>query len=178
MATNTQPAAAARPAQTATEFYYCDYFLDPSNNLYSGNYVHVLEPYTVLLANQNVLPPAQVQTLALSGQTQIVLSAFLLQLVDGNFHAFLQLAKFNARVGLPATPWDNQLFAQKGDLFHNQPQVVYWSLRVSTPAAIDTALAGDPNAEFWALIMQGMPTLSSYNTAVHVMSHQRMFCCF
>jgi hypothetical protein len=49
------------------------------------------------------------------------------------------------------------MYAQKGELFHNQSQTVTWlpdyfyqvggQLRVATAAAIDTALAGDPNAE-------------------------------
>ena len=59
-------------------------------------------------------------------------------------------------MGLSPTPWDDQLFAQKGELYHNQAQAVTWlpdyfnqvctQLRVATPNAIDTALAGDPNA--------------------------------
>ena len=54
--------------------------------------------------------------------------------------------------------WDNQLFAQTGDLFHNQSELVYsdptyfrqvnQSLRISTLAAIDTSLAGHPTAEY------------------------------
>ena len=49
------------------------------------------------------------------------------------------------------------MFCQKGDLFHNQAQLVFWlqeyfhqlngQARVGTRAAIDTALAGDPAAE-------------------------------
>jgi hypothetical protein len=136
--------------------YYRDYFGNPSNDPFDGAYTQVLHPYAVPLANQNILTPAQVQTLALSGQTQNVPSAFLLQLADGNLHIFLQLAKFEARMGLPATPWDGQLFAQKGELFHNQSQLVMWDtslfhqaaapLLVGTPAAIDNAFAGDGTA--------------------------------
>jgi hypothetical protein len=61
-------------------------------------------------------------------------------------------------MGLPPTPWDDQLYAQKGELYHNQAQTVTWlpdyfnqvrtQLRVATSNAIDTALAGDPNAAF------------------------------
>ena len=146
---------AAGPAQPVS-CYYRNYFGDPSNDPFGGAYAQVLQPYSVPLANQNIPTPAQVQTLALSGQTQDVPSAFLLQLADGKLHIFLQLAKFEARMGLPATPWDGQLFAQKGDLFHNQAQLVTWDtshfhqiaapLQVNTAAAIDNAFAGDPAA--------------------------------
>jgi hypothetical protein len=143
------------PAQPVA-CHYRNYFGDPSNDPFGGDYAQVLQSYSVPVANQNVLTPAQVQTLALSGQTQNVPSAFLLQLADGKLHIFIQLAKFEARMGLPATPWDGQLFAQKGDLFHNQSQLVTWDtthfhqiaapLRVNTAAAIDNAFAGDPAA--------------------------------
>ena len=59
-------------------------------------------------------------------------------------------------MGLLATPWDDQMYAQKGELHYNQAQTVTWlpdyfnqvrgQLRVGTSAAIDTALAGDPTA--------------------------------
>ena len=150
-------AGALGPAQPVA-CHYRDYFSDASNDPFGGNYTQVLQPYGVPLANQNVLSPAEVQQLALSGQTQRVPSAFLLQLPDGKLHVFLQLARFDTRMGLPPTPWDNRLYVQKGELFHNQAQLVTWdstyfhqanaSLRVQTAAAIDTALAGDPAAEY------------------------------
>ena len=146
---------AAGPAQPVA-CHYRSYFGDPTNDPFGGSYAQVLEPYMVPLANQAVITPAQVQTLALSGQTQNVPSAFLLQLADGKLHIFLQLAKFETRMGLPATQWDGLLFAQKGELFHNQAQLVTWDasyfrqiaapLLVNTAAAIDNAFAGDPAA--------------------------------
>ena len=157
------PAAAAAvgavgaigPAQPVSCFYR-DYFSDAANDPFWGDYTQVLSPYGVPLANQNILSPAEVQQLALSGQTQRVPSVFLLQLQDGKLYIFLQLARFDAHMGLPATPWDNLLYVQKGELFHNQAQLVAWhssyfhqanaSLRVQTSAAIDTSFAGDPAA--------------------------------
>lgn len=137
--------------------YYRDYFSDPANDVFQGSYSAVLDLYGVPLANQNVPTPATVQERALSCHNQNVPSAFLLMLNDGKLHVFLQLAKYSARMGLPATPWDDRMYAQKGELFHNQSQTVTWlpdyfyqvggQLRVATAAAIDTALAGDPNAE-------------------------------
>ena len=117
---------AVGPAQQPVACHYRDFFSDASNDPFSGNYTQVLDPYGVPLANQNVLSPVEVQQLALSGQTQRVPSAFLLQLPDGKLHIFLQLARFDTRMGLPATPWDNRLYVQKGELFHNQAQLVTW----------------------------------------------------
>ena len=143
------------PAQPVSCLYR-DYFSDAANDPFRGDYTQVLSPYGVPLANQNIISPAEVQQLALSGQTQHVPSAFLLQLPDGKLHIFLQLARFDTRMGLPATPWDNSLYVQKGELFHNQAQLVAWhssyfhqanaSLRVQTSATIDTSFAGDPAA--------------------------------
>ena len=153
---NALPMAGLGTAQPSL-FYYRDYFSDPANDVFQGNYAAALAPYEVPLANQNAPTPAVVQEQALSCHSQNVPSAFLLMLDDGKLHVFLQLAKYSARMGLPATPWDDQSFAQKGELYHNQAQTVKWlptyfhqvggQLRVGTVASIDTALVGDPNAE-------------------------------
>ena len=152
----TNPPIAGLGTAQPSLHYYRDYFSDPRTDVFQGNYAAALQPYGVPLANQNVPTPARVQELALSCQNQNVPSAFLLMLDDGKLHVFLQLAKFSARMGLPATPWDDQMYAQKGELYYNQAQTVTWlpdyfnqvrgQLRVGTSAAIDTALAGDPNA--------------------------------
>jgi len=138
--------------------YYRDYYLDPQTDVFQGNYTAALVPYVIPLANQNVPTPARVQDVAINCQAQDVPLAFLLMLSDSKLHVFLQLAKYTARMGLPPTPWDDQLYAQKGELYHNQAQTVTWlpdyfnqvrtQLRVATSNFIDTALAGDPNAEF------------------------------
>ena len=60
-------------------------------------------------------------------------------------------------MGLLATPWDDEMFAQKSELFHNQAQTINWlasyfhqvsgQLCVGTSAYIDTTLSDDSNAE-------------------------------
>ena len=75
---------------------------------------------------------------------------------DGKLHVFLQLSKFSAQMGLPATSWDDQMYAQKGELYYNHAQTITWlpdyfnqvrgQLRVGISATTDNALAGDPNA--------------------------------
>ena len=60
------------PAQPVTCLYR-DYFSDAANDPFRGNYLQFLNQYGVPLANHNVLSPAaEVQQLALSGQTQRV----------------------------------------------------------------------------------------------------------
>jgi len=53
-------------------------------------------------------------------------TAFLLQHPDGKLHVYLQLAKYVPSFGLPATQWDNLMFAQKGKLILNQSVQVNW----------------------------------------------------
>lgn len=154
---NALPMAGLGTAQLSL-YYYCDYFSDPANDVLQGNYAAALSPYEVPLAIQNMPMPAKVQEQALSCHCQNVPSAFLLIMFDdGKFHVYLQLAKYSACMGLPATPWDDELFAQKGELYHNQAQTVNWlptyfhqvggQLHVGTVASMDTALVRDPNAE-------------------------------
>ena len=70
-------------------------------------------------------------------------------------HVYVQLSVYTPLLGQPASQWDNQFFAFKGELVHNRPTIVAWGNnyfhqtaqhRVPTVAAITAALAGDPNA--------------------------------
>jgi hypothetical protein len=75
----------------------------------------------------------------------------------GKLHAYLQADKFHARMGLPATPWDDLIFAQKGDLHRNQAVIIEWKadyfrqlnqqLLVPTTVTIDATLAAQPELE-------------------------------
>ena len=150
--------AGVAPAQAVASQTYRDYFAQPEHDPFSGDYTEVLAPYRIPLANQNVPTPAAVQTLSLDCSSQNVPTAFLLQHDDGMLHIYLQLAKFHTRMGLPATIWDDQMYIQKGELYHNQSQMVTWSpayfrqvtaaIRVSTREAIATAYAGDQDAVY------------------------------
>ena len=115
--TNPPIAAGLGTAQRSLH-YYRDYFSDPRTDVFQGNCTAALQPYGVPFASQNVSTPARVQELALSCQNQNIPSAFLLD--DGKLlHVFLQLAKLSAQMGLPATSWDDQMHAQKEELYHN-----------------------------------------------------------
>ena len=146
------------PVQEVAYQSYQYYFAQPEHDPFSGNYTEVLAPYQILLANQDVPTLATVQTLLLNCASQNVPRAFLLQHDDGLLHIYLQLAKFHTRMGLPATVWDEQMYCQKGELYHNQAQMETWNpacfrqvnvaIWVPTKDVIDTAYAGDRDALF------------------------------
>ena len=72
---NALPMAGLGTAQPSL-FHYRDYFSDPANDVFQGNYAAALAPYEVPLANQNAPTPAVVQEQALSCHSQNVPSAF------------------------------------------------------------------------------------------------------
>ena len=112
------------PAQY-TNYFHVD---TAANDVFNGEYTQAMGPYLVPVANNNAMAPADVADLACNCISQGVPSAFLLHLPDGNLHIYLQLAKFNTRMGLPPTPWDDDLmFIQKGDLINNQSVIVQWN---------------------------------------------------
>ena len=150
--------AGLAPAQEVAFQSYHDYFSQPEHDPFNGDYTEVLAPYLIPLANQDVPTPAAVQTLSLNCASQNVPTAFLLQHDDGLLHIYLQLAKFHTRMGLPATMWDEQMYTQKGELYHNQAQMVTWNpayfrqvntaVRVPTKEGVDGAYAGDREAVY------------------------------
>jgi hypothetical protein len=136
--------------------FYRDFYGDATNDPFNGNYASVLQPYGIALANQNAATPVQVQELACNCRSQNVPTAFLLLHDDGKLHIYLQLDKFRTRTGLEATDWDDTMFAQKGELHHNNGQLVVWRseyfrqvpavIRVPLVDTIDAAFAGDADA--------------------------------
>jgi hypothetical protein len=82
-------------------------------------------------------------------------------------HIYLQADKYHTRLGLPATPWDDQIYAQKGELHRNQAILVEWKsdyfhqlnqqILAPTAATIDTTLAAQPELAFLGPYAQGEP---------------------
>ena len=147
------------PAQPANCSYQ-SFFSDASNDPFSGQYANALSSYNANPDNANIASPREVSLEAESarGGARKVPTAFLLQHPDGKLHVYLQLAKYVPSFGLPPTQWDNQLFAQKGELIMNQSVQINWDpayfgravgVRVATPANISTELAAaDPDVRF------------------------------
>lgn len=139
---------------TVQQYSYVDYCNDANNDPYRhlpNGYTSVLAPFNIDInnANQN-LTPAAVQNLVLSAQ-----GAMPLLLLHGNLvHVYLQPTMFHARLGLPATEWDNCMFITKGDLINNHPITANWSsdffhqipnqVLVPTVNTITNAFAADP----------------------------------
>ena len=156
MAAVVQPGAGFVPNVFPTASYHV-YFSDTANDPFRGNYLAALSDYLVPLVNNNVTTPAVVRERACASITQGLPSAFLLQHPDNTIHIYLQLSRFSTRLGLPATPWDDHMYVQKGDLHHNQSVIVRWldeyfhqvnvQIRVPTSASLDTLLAADQQVQ-------------------------------
>jgi hypothetical protein len=111
-----------------------------------------MAPYSVpLQSHANVLFPEKVKTWLLDH----VLSKC--QLHFGRLHVYLQVDKFHPHRGIPSSPWDDKLYAQKGELYLNQAVLVECKgdyihqpnqqVLVPMPDIIDATLAGDPTLE-------------------------------
>jgi hypothetical protein len=149
-----QPPPVQGPVQ-AGNVYYRDFFADAANDPFNGEYTNALIPYAV--PAYMAVPPAEVAALAISCRSQRVPTAFLLLHNDDKLlHIYIQLEKFEPRFGFPASPLDNRLFIGKGELHHNNHQLVEWDAQyfhrtanICIPFAdiIDTAVAAnaDPN---------------------------------
>jgi hypothetical protein len=146
-------AAPLLPAPATGNQSYIDYLNDVSNDNYRElptGYTDIMEVFAVGLNNQNVITPAEVQNLVLSAEGAMP----LLLLHDGLIHCYLQPSLFRRRIGLPATPWDNQMFVTKGNLHNNQPITANWmteyfhqvNAQVLAPTVdtIQAAFAADP----------------------------------
>jgi hypothetical protein len=155
----------AAPPAAPFRASYVDYFADASNDPFQGQYAAAMAPYDVLLQNNpGTLAPEQIRTLVIGARAQRVPTAFLLMHND-LLHVYLQADKFHPRLGLPATPWDDLIYAQKGDLHRNQAVLIEWKsdyfnqlnqqLLVPSVATIDTVFAAQPEAEFLGPYAQG-----------------------
>lgn len=155
----------AVPPGLAFQASYADYFNDASHDTFQGQYAAVLAPYDVPLQNvPAAVTPEAIRTLVIGARAQRVPTAFLL-LHDDRLHVYLQVDKFHTRLGLPPTPWDDLMFAQKGDLYRNQAVLVEWKadyfhqlpqqVLVPTPATIDTILAAQPDVTLLGPYAQG-----------------------
>jgi hypothetical protein len=79
--------------------------------------------------------------------------------------SIFRLTSFTLIFDLPATPWDDLIYAQKGDLHRNQAVLIEWKsdyfhqlnqqLLVPSAATIDTVFAAQPEAEFLGPYAQG-----------------------
>jgi hypothetical protein len=155
----------AAPPAAPFRASYVDFFADAAHDPFQGQYAAAMAPYDVPLQNHPAtLAPEQIRTLVIGARAQRVPTAFLLMHGD-HLHIYLQADKFHPRLGLPATPWDDLIYAQKGDLHRNQAVLIEWKsdyfhqlnqqLLVPTAATIDTVFAAQPEAEFLGPYAQG-----------------------
>ena len=147
------PVGPARPPTVQ----YREFFADAATDVFNGEYTDLLAPYITPVGLPATHTPQDCRTLAYDARNQGVPTAFLLQHNDDNkLHIYLQLDRVTARMGMPATGWENRTFCGKGDLRHNQHVMVefidtYWNrcagYYTGDDATIDNALTADPNAQ-------------------------------
>ncbi len=156
---------AGLPTTALNRASYLDFFANAANDPFQGNYAAAMAHYDVPLQNNPAtISPEQLRTLVAGARAQRVPTAFLL-MHDDRLHVYLQADKFHSRFGLPATPWDDLIYAQKGDLYRNQAILIEWEpdyfrqlgqqLLVPSAATIDTTFAAQPEVEFLGPYAQG-----------------------
>lgn len=134
-------------------------FSDGSYDPFQGEYQLIMDTYRVPIQANNVATPAELASTACNARSTgtIIPTAFLLLQDDHRIHLYHSISKFEPRMGLPGTDWDNEMFVTKGELYQNQPTTTYWlneyfhqvpgQHRVASPATIDTALGGNPDLD-------------------------------
>ena len=142
------------PPPVAPTVFYRDFYGDASKDPFTGNYNAVLQHYVI---GARPLTPADLRTMVANARVQSSPTAFVLQHDDDKLlHIYLQLERFEPRMGMAATPWDGQMHASKGELRYNNQQTVVFpdaaftqtnQMRLPTAAAVDAALGvdADPN---------------------------------
>ena len=151
-----QPVAPGLAPAGGTPASYRSFYNDIANDPFNGIYRPVLAPYDIPLVGL-ATQPAQIATQVYNASAHGTPTAFMVMAPTGMIHLYHKLSRFEPRLGQPATQWDDQGFANSGELFHNQPILVNWSndhfhlvpvqIRAPTADTIDAAIAGmDPAA--------------------------------
>ena len=145
--------AAAINMPASTEAKYSRYYDD--NDHFNGSYDVLLNPYSIATAGNPNYSPAQVRSLAANARSEGIATAFLQVGTDGSMNIFLQLDKVESRMGRPDHRLTGNMLVQYGELMgNNQAAVLHLpdsafnvapAVRVPTAAAIETAVAGDPD---------------------------------
>ena len=115
---------------------YCAYFSRPETDPFGGDYAAVLEPYQVDPLNAAAAPtPASVAQHIYAASQQGDPTAFLLWHMtpgiavdrDPGHISFLHLVSYSAsRMGRPPCRWDNETFANRGDVTFGTALLSQW----------------------------------------------------
>ena len=143
---------------------YCAYFPRPETNLFSGDYTANLDTYRVDLMNAAAAPtPAIVAQQIYTASQQGDPTAFLLwhatprPTVDqdpGRVFMLHSVSYYTSRMGRPPCRWDDETFANCGDVAYGTAPLAQWdpaylhlapAVLVPSAAAIDTSIASEPD---------------------------------
>ena len=143
---------------------YRAYFSCPETDSFSSNYAAVLEHYRVDPLNEAAAPtPASVAQKIYAASQKGDPTAFLLWhgtpgiMVDwepGRVSLLHLVIHYASRMGRPPCRWDNETFANRGDVSYGTAPLAQWdpaylhlapAVHVPSAAVIDAAIAGDPD---------------------------------
>ena len=152
------------PVLVPTICTYGAYFSSPEIDPFSGNYEAVLEPYLIDTMNAAATQtPASVPQQIYAASQQGEPTAFLLWHATpglaedhdpGRVSLIHSVSHYASQMGRPASKWDYRTFANQGDVSYGTAPLAVWdhtylhlapAVYVTSAAAIDTFLVGDPN---------------------------------
>ena len=133
-------AGADPPISNYTEFYE-----DELTDSFSGDYQGVMADYD--LSGQGALSAEELHDTVNSCASQRIPTAFLVLSVRPGEEAptvkcYHRLTKFLPRMGMPASPWDDKVFAFSGDLLNGQLSTVKWERALYQPASNNQIIVG------------------------------------
>ena len=108
---------------------YRDFYNSATNDPFNGTYASVTTPYVIPLGVAAVPPPLTIANGVYNSVQHKTPTAFLIVGLDNRISLYHRLSRFDPRMGMPASQWDNRAFANSGDLFHNNPVLVEWDNR-------------------------------------------------
>ena len=145
-------------------FTYRAYFSRLNTDTFSGNYTAVLDPYLVDPLNAAAAPtPASMAQQIYAASQEGDPTAFLLWHVTpgltvdrdpGRVSLLHLVSYYESWMGRPPCRWDNETFANRGDVAYGTAPLAQWdpaylhlapAVLVPSAAAIDAAIAGDPD---------------------------------
>ena len=171
------PALAGTPSMVPPITTYRAYFSLPKTDPFLGDYSTVLAPYAIDPVNAGAAPtPASVSEQVYAATHQGDPTAFLLwhatpgepEATDaGRVSLLHSVSEYTPRMGRAVSRWDKKAFATRGDVTFGTAPLAMWdptylqqaaAVNVLTPAAIDTALAGDPAVTLLGPFADGDPS--------------------
>ena len=124
---------------------YMEYYDDEFNDSFAGDYQGVMADYD--LSGGGALSADELHATVNNCASQHIPTAFLVLSTRPGETAptvkcYHRLTKFLPRMGMPASPWDDKVFAFSGDLLHGQLSTVTWERVLYQPVSNNAIIVG------------------------------------